>query len=219
MGVHIRHGISGAVIMIIKSAEFITSAVKPDQYPDEGLPEIAFAGRSNVGKSSLINCLVNRRNLVKTSSTPGKTRLVNFFDINNRLIFVDLPGYGYAKVSRREQKAWGPMIDTYLTDRSALKGAALLVDLRREPREDEFILLDLFTRHGIPFIIILTKADKLKKTAQQKQHQAIAAAFGLDERNLIRFSTKTRLGKEAVLTAIEDMTGYDEQDTKQPPGE
>ena len=204
--------------MIITSAEFITSAVKPGQYPALGLPEIAFAGRSNVGKSSLINCLVNRRNLVKTSSTPGKTRLINFFNIDHRLVFVDLPGYGYARVSQREQKTWGPMIETYLTGRTALKGAALLIDLRREPREDEFLLLDLFTRHGIPFIIILTKADKLKKTAQKNQHRAIAAAFGLNENNLILFSARTRLGKEAVLNAIGDMTGYDEQDTEQQSG-
>lgn len=201
--------------MIITSAEFITSAVKPSQYPVQGLPEVAFAGRSNVGKSSLINCLVNRRHLVKTSSTPGKTRLINFFDINNRLIFVDLPGYGYARVSRREQMAWGPMVERYLTGRKTLTGAALLIDLRREPREDEFVLLELFARHNIPFMIILTKADKLKKTAQKKQHRAIATAFGLDESNLIRFSAKTRLGKEAVLNAIGGMTGYDEQQVEQ----
>jgi GTP-binding protein len=197
--------------MIIKSAEFITSAVKPAQYPDQGLPEIAFAGRSNVGKSSLINCLVNRRNLVKTSATPGKTRLINFFNINGRLIFVDLPGYGYAKVSRAEQKTWGPMVETYLTGRTALKGAALLVDLRRQPREDEFLLLELFSRHAIPFIIILTKADKLKKIAREKQHQSIAADFGLDKNSLILFSAKSGLGKEEILAAIEDLTKNDEQ--------
>ncbi len=195
--------------MIIKSAEFVTSAVKPNQYPDGGLPEIVFAGRSNVGKSSLINCLVNRRHLVKTSATPGKTRLINFFNINDQLLFVDLPGYGYAKVSRREQQNWGPMVDTYLTGRTVLKGAALLIDLRRRPREDEFLLIDLFSRHGIPFIIILTKADKLKRNAQKKQHQAIAADFGLREDHLIRFSAKSGQGKEEILAAIEDLTEND----------
>jgi GTP-binding protein len=196
--------------MIIKSATFITSAVKPAQYPGQGLPEIAFAGRSNVGKSSLINRLVNRRNLVKTSSTPGKTRLINFFAINDRMLFVDLPGYGYAKVSRAEQKTWGPMVETYLTGRTALKGAALLLDLRRQPREDEFLLLELFSRHAIPYIIVLTKADKLKKTAQQTQRRAIAADFGLDENDLILFSAKSGLGKEEILTAIEELTQNDQ---------
>src|SRR6056297_1854927 len=107
--------------MIVKNAEFITSAAGAGQYPDLGLPEIAFAGRSNVGKSSMINCLVNRKHLVKTSNTPGKTRLINFFKINDRLVFVDLPGYGYAKVSKQEQKKWGPMVETYLSRREALK--------------------------------------------------------------------------------------------------
>ncbi len=196
--------------MIIKSSKFITSAIKPSQYPDQGLPEIAFAGRSNVGKSSLINRLVNRRNLVKTSSTPGKTRLINFFDINGRLIFVDLPGYGYAKVSQKERQSWGPMIEAYLDGRKMLKGVVLLLDLRRQPREDEFMLIKWFSTKAIPFIIVLTKADKLKKAAQKKQRQATAADFDLDEKNLILFSAKSGLGKDEILTAIEDLTGYEE---------
>ncbi|MEW6078674.1 MAG: ribosome biogenesis GTP-binding protein YihA/YsxC [Thermodesulfobacteriota bacterium] len=197
--------------MIIKSATFVTSAVKPAQYPGQDLPEIAFAGRSNVGKSSLINRLVNRRNLVKTSSTPGKTRLINFFNIDDRMLFVDLPGYGYAKVSHAEQKTWGPMVETYLTGRTVLKGAALLLDLRRQPREDEFMLLDLFSRHAIPYIIVLTKADKLKKAAQKEQRRAIASDFGLDENDLILFSAKSGLGKEDILTAIEELTENDQE--------
>jgi GTP-binding protein len=197
--------------MIIKSATFVTSAVKPDQYPGQGLPEIAFAGRSNVGKSSLINRLVNRRNLVKTSATPGKTRLINFFAVNDRLVFVDLPGYGYAKVSHAEQKTWGPMVEAYLTGRTALKGAVLLLDMRRQPREDEFLLIDLFSRHAIPYIIVLTKADKLKKTAQQTQRRAIASDFGLNENDLILFSAKSGLGKEEILTAIEELTQNDQE--------
>ena len=194
--------------MIIKSAEFITSATRPAQYPDGGLPEIAFAGRSNVGKSSLINCLVNRRSLVKTSSTPGKTRLINFFNINDRLIFVDLPGYGYAKVSHQEQRAWGPMVEAYLTKRTTLKGAVLLLDLRRLPREDEFTLIDLFARHAIPYIIVLTKADKLKKSAWVKQRQAIAAAFGLRQEDLMLFSSHSGLGKTDLLAAIKELTDH-----------
>jgi GTP-binding protein len=197
--------------MIIKSATFVTSAVKPAQYPGQGLPEIAFAGRSNVGKSSLINRLVNRRNLVKTSSTPGKTRLINFFAINEQMLFVDLPGYGYAKVSHAEQKTWGPMIETYLKGRTVLKGAVLLLDLRRQPREDEFLLIELFSRHAIPYIIVLTKADKLKKTAQKEQRRAIAADFGLKEDDLVLFSAKSGLGKDDILTAIEELTEHDQE--------
>ena len=121
--------------MHIKSAEFVTSAVKPSHYPPAALPEIAFAGRSNVGKSSLINTLVNRKKLVKTSSTPGRTQLINFFDINSHMVFVDLPGYGYAKVPAFVKKTWGPMIETYLSTRETLAGIVLIMDIRRIPKE------------------------------------------------------------------------------------
>ena len=121
--------------MHVKSAEFVTSAVKPDQYPPAKYPEMAFAGRSNVGKSSLINTLVNRKRLVKTSSTPGRTQLINFFSINEDFTFVDLPGYGYAKVPQHIRKKWGPMVETYLASRPTLLGVVLLVDIRRLPRQ------------------------------------------------------------------------------------
>ena len=127
--------------MIIKSAEFVTSATKPSQYPKRALPEIAFAGRSNVGKSSLINTLVNRKHLVKTSSTPGRTQLINFFDINGRMGIVDLPGYGYAKVPVSVRKKWGPMIETYLSERETLRGVVVIMDIRRIPRQEELNLL------------------------------------------------------------------------------
>ena len=120
--------------MKIISAVFITSATKPSQYPPARLPEIAFAGRSNVGKSSLINTLVNRKRLVKTSSTPGRTRLINFFEINQQIGFVDLPGYGYARVPESVKKTWGPMIETYLSNRNTLKGVVVILDIRRTPR-------------------------------------------------------------------------------------
>ena len=139
--------------MEIKQSEFITSAVKPDQYPTDNRLEIAFVGRSNVGKSSLINSLTNRRKLVKVSRTPGKTRLVNFFLINNDFYFVDLPGYGYAKVSRVEKETWGKFIETYLVNRSQLKRIILLVDCRHKPTEDDKIISipDEFPQRGIPF--------------------------------------------------------------------
>ncbi len=188
--------------MIIKSATFIKSAVNPSHYPPEGLPEIAFAGRSNVGKSTLINTLVNRKHLVKTSSTPGRTQLLNFFDINERLVFVDLPGYGYAKVPDRVKKDWGRMIETYLSTRSTLKGVVMILDIRRKPREEENNFIAWFHQQGIPAVLILTKADKLSKTKQKKQIQVIKNALSVDSEELICFSAKTRLGSNHVWQAI-----------------
>ncbi len=188
--------------MIIKSATFIKSAVKPSHYPPEGLPEIAFAGRSNVGKSTLINTLVNRKHLVKTSSTPGRTQLLNFFDINERLVFVDLPGYGYAKVPGRVKKEWGRMIETYLSTRSTLKGVVLILDIRRKPREEENNFIAWFHQQGIPAVLILTKADKLSKTKQKKQITAIQNELSVDSEELICFSAKTRQGLNDVWRAI-----------------
>jgi GTP-binding protein len=195
--------------VIVKSAEFVKSAVKPSQYPDTELPEIAFAGRSNVGKSSLINCLVNRKQLVKTSSTPGKTRLINFFNINHEVLFVDLPGYGYAKVSKQEKKKWGPMVETYLAERSSLKGVLLLIDLRRSPREDEFLMMDWLAHYQLPGKIILTKADKLKKNERLKRHRLIVDQIQTEPEDAILFSAKTRLGKETVLNFIETLAGLE----------
>jgi GTP-binding protein len=192
--------------MIIKSAEFVTSAVKQTQYPPEDLPEIAFAGRSNVGKSSLINTLVNRKRLVKTSSTPGRTQLINFFDINNNLTFVDLPGYGYAKVPAAVRKKWGPMIETYLSTRQTLKGVVIILDIRRQPREEEQNLIHWLAHYSIAGILVLTKTDKLSKTKVTKQHNAIIRALAVEKDDAILFSAKTRRGKDAVWDAILDLT-------------
>jgi GTP-binding protein len=189
--------------MKITSAEFITSATRPSQYPPLGLPEIAFAGRSNVGKSSLINVLVNRKRLVKTSSTPGRTQLVNFFDINDQVTFVDLPGYGYARVPAAVRKKWGPMIETYLSGRTTLKGVVLILDIRRIPREQEHHLIAWLEHYSIARMLVLTKADKLSKTRQDQQHAAIARALAVDPGELIRFSAKSRHGRDAVWQAIE----------------
>ena len=191
--------------MIIKSSEFITSAVKPDQYPPAIFPEIAFAGRSNVGKSSLINILVNRKRLVKTSSTPGRTQLINFFDINRAFSFVDLPGYGYARVPASVKKNWGPMIETYLSGRETLKGVVLIMDLRRMPGPEEMNFLDWLAYYKLGCIRILTKADKLSKTKQIKQHKAIATAMSAKRDDLILFSAKSRLGRENIWQAIEKL--------------
>ena len=199
--------------MIIKSAEFVTSAVKISQYPPEGLPEVAFAGRSNVGKSSLINTLVNRKHLVKTSSTPGRTQLINFFDINNNLIFVDLPGYGYAKVPVSVRKKWGPMIETYLSTRKTLKGVVIIMDIRRLPREEEQNLINWLAHFSITGILVLTKTDKLSKAKIVKQQAAIVRALAVEKDDVILFSAKTRRGKDAVWDAILSLTDLKESNT------
>ncbi len=198
--------------MIIKSAIFVTSAVKQPQYPETDRPEIAFAGRSNVGKSSLINTLLNRKNLVKTSSTPGKTRLINFFSINDRFLFVDLPGYGYARVSKQERAQWGPMVESYLTGRKNLKGLAILQDIRREPGVEEKALANFLDTIGLPFFFIITKADKLSKNKQTARLSQIRKHFPPSEDGFILFSAKTTLGKDRAWRQILQMLGLPEDD-------
>jgi GTP-binding protein len=191
--------------MQVKSAEFVKSAVKPDQYPPAGPPEIAFAGRSNVGKSSLINTLLGRRRLVKTSSTPGRTQLLNFFSINGEVFFVDLPGYGYAKVPERIRKQWGPMVETYLAGRSSLKGVVLIMDIRRRPGEEESDFINWLIEKSIPPVLVLTKADKLGRGKQVQQVRAVAKDLSLPEEALVVFSAKTRLGAADVWRAVDHL--------------
>ena len=193
--------------MKIKSAEFVTSAVKPAQYPAPEFPEIAFAGRSNVGKSSLINTLVNRKRLVKTSTTPGRTQLINFFIVNADLMLVDLPGFGYAKVPAAVKKQWGPMIETYLSGRPSLKAVVLLMDLRRTPGIEELAFMDWLQQYGVASVPVLTKADKLSKTEQIKQRKRIAEALERTVESLILFSAKTGLGRETIWRQLEDLIG------------
>jgi GTP-binding protein len=193
--------------MIIKSAEFVTSAVKPAQYPEPLHPEIAFAGRSNVGKSSLINTLVNRKRLVKTSTTPGRTQLINFFIVNTDLMLVDLPGYGYAKVPAAIKKQWGPMIETYLSGRPSLKAVVLLMDLRRTPGTEELAFMDWLQQYGVASVPVLTKADKLSKTEQIKQHKRIAEVLERTVDSLILFSAKTGMGRETIWRQLENLIG------------
>ena len=191
--------------MHVKSAEFVTSAVKPDQYPEARLPEIAFAGRSNVGKSSLINTLVNRKRLVKTSSTPGRTQLINFFIINQAFYMVDLPGYGYARVPAAVKKKWGPMIEEYLQKRTSLQAVTLIMDIRRTPKAEERNFIDWLHMYHIPVIPVLTKADKLSKNKQSQQAQLIAAALDINREGLTLFSAKSRLGKDPLWNRIETL--------------
>jgi GTP-binding protein len=194
--------------MIIKTVVFIKSAVKPSQYPEYDFPEIAFAGRSNVGKSSLINTLIQRRNMVKTSSKPGCTQLINFFLINEELSFVDLPGYGYAKVSKKIRSQWQPMINLYLSQRQSLLGLVLLIDIRRDPGKEELDMVDWLESHKMPYLVILTKSDKLSKTKQQKRLSSICSQLNREKNSVILFSAKTKKGRDTILEEIEDLTGW-----------
>jgi len=184
--------------MIIRSAKFICSAVTPEHYPPADLPEVAFAGRSNVGKSSLINKILNRKKLVRTSKTPGRTQLLNFFEINEIYRFVDLPGYGYAKVPAEVQKRWRPMVETYLTSRSNMRGMVLLLDIRREPSKEDLNLWHWLQTMSIAVVTVTTKADKLSRNKRNKQIASIARTLGCKKEELIEFSTMTGEGKEEI---------------------
>ena len=200
--------------MLIKSAEFVISAVRPQQYPAEELPEFAFAGRSNVGKSSLINTLVSRRKLVQTSSTPGKTRLINFFRVNDALMFVDLPGYGYARVSEEERLKWRPMIEKYLSSRENLKAVVLILDIRRTPNEEDAQLLNWLARREIAAVLVVTKTDKLSKTSQAKQLKIIAGALETDPDELVLFSAKSRQGRDVLWRTLADLATASPEDER-----
>lgn len=189
--------------MEIKQAEFIISAVAAAQYPSDNRVEIAFVGRSNVGKSSLINTLTNRRKLVKVSGTPGKTRLVNFFLINNEFYFVDLPGYGYAKVSKVEKESWGKVIETYLTKREQLKKIVLLIDCRHKPSMDDINMYKWIKYYNYEAVVVATKIDKLTKNELQKNLKMIRETLELNPNDkLLTFSSLKKMGKEELLEVI-----------------
>lgn len=193
--------------MKIKYAEFVTSATEPDQYPPPDRPEVAFAGRSNVGKSSLMNTLLGRKKLVEVSKKPGRTRTINFFDINGEMYFVDLPGYGYAKVSKAEREAWGPMIDTYLNYRRNLDVLVCIMDIRRGVEEDDMQLIEAAPHFGIQPILVFTKADKLGKQARENRRREIADDFGVEPDEILLFSSHDRIGKRELWRRIETLTG------------
>jgi GTP-binding protein len=194
--------------MKIVSAKFIKSATAPAHYTDDLLPEIAFVGKSNVGKSSLINTLVNRRGLAQTSSTPGRTRLINFFTINDRLSFVDLPGYGYARVPEAMKKEWGPMIEQYLLTRGSLRLVIVILDARREPSREDLALFEWLRFHEIPCAPVLTKIDKVSKSDLAKQKKKIRAHLCLEEGNCVLiFSALTGEGKDQIWKAILQAAG------------
>jgi GTP-binding protein len=190
--------------MKIVSAEFIKSATEPSQYPEGMLPEIAFAGKSNVGKSSLINTITQKKNLARTSSTPGCTQLINFFTINNQLSFVDLPGYGFAKVPEAVRKNWKPMIEKYLTERKALRLVILILDIRRDPSKEELAFIQWLYMYNIPFVIVLTKIDKLSRNQRAVRWRRIKEFLDLTA-NPVLFSARTGEGKGDIWKTIRDM--------------
>ena len=191
--------------MNIRSAVFVTGAVNAKGYPPADRPEIAFAGRSNVGKSTLINALLGMKKLAKVSQTPGKTRQINFFDINDGAFYlVDLPGYGFAKVAKQEKQGWSPMMGRYLGSRETLRCVVILVDLRRGPADVDFDLADFLAEARRPIVLVFTKADKLKGNARRNQVRQICESIGLDPaRALITSGTKHE-GIEAVWRRLEE---------------
>ncbi|MBE7023823.1 MAG: YihA family ribosome biogenesis GTP-binding protein [Clostridia bacterium] len=184
--------------------KLLKTAVKPDQYPDETLPEIALVGRSNVGKSSLINCLANRKNIARTSSTPGKTATINFYEISGKYRIVDLPGYGYAKVSKQEKEKWGEMIEGYLSSRSNLVQVVQLVDARHKPTADDKMMFEWIRSYNYEPLVVATKLDKLKKSQIEGNLTAIYEELELSEDSvLIPFSSETRQGRDEVIELVE----------------
>jgi len=188
--------------MKISSAEFIKSAFRPQDYPPDTFPEVAFAGKSNVGKSSLINTLINRKKLARTSSTPGRTQSLNFFLINRKFSFVDLPGYGFARVPLEIKRQWKPMVENYLTSRKSLSLVVVIVDSRREPSKEDFDLIEWLNFYNIPLLVTVTKIDKLSQTQKAKQRSSVKKKLTINENQIILFSAIDGEGKEELWKKI-----------------
>ncbi|KZE64479.1 GTP-binding protein [Fictibacillus phosphorivorans] len=183
--------------MKVNTAEIVISAVGPKQYPEGNLPEIALAGRSNVGKSSFINKMIHRKNLARTSSKPGKTQTLNFYILNESFYFVDVPGYGFAKVSKTEREAWGKMIEQYLVERDQLKAVVQLVDLRHPPSKDDVLMYEWLKYHELPVIVVATKSDKIPKGKWDKHKKVVKETLNLDPADkIVLFSSETGHGKD-----------------------
>lgn len=197
--------------MNIQNASITVSAVSPKQYPAGGLPEIAFAGRSNVGKSSFINKMLNRKKLARTSSTPGKTAQINFYNIDDTIYFVDLPGYGYAAVSKEEKKKWGLMMEEYLNTRDNLRQTFLLVDSRHKPTADDVQMADWIRHHFGTLIVVATKLDKLKKSQIDSNLDVIEQTLKMaDDDILIPFSSEKGTGRDEAWETILEVLGIAE---------
>lgn len=191
--------------MIVNNAYLAAVGVKEDQYPTNELPEIAFAGKSNVGKSSLINALLGRKALARTSSQPGKTQTINFYNVEERLYFVDLPGYGYAKVSKGERDRWAKMIDDYLHTRQTLLQVVLLVDGRHQPSANDRQMLDWIRSFGYEPLVVATKVDKMGKSLQQKSLKIICQSLDLTKDQLFPFSALKKTGRDEIWLAFDGL--------------
>jgi len=193
--------------MIIKNAKFLISIADKNKLEQLSLPQFAFVGRSNVGKSTLLNALCQRKSLAKTSSTPGRTRLINIFEVNNEFHFVDLPGYGFAKASKQEQAKWQGLIETYLRNSQNLKLVFVLIDSRHEPTEKDIQMLEFLYAYQIPFKIIATKIDKLTKTELQKSKKLLSSALGVGVDDIIFVSAEKKVNVSQILDLIEEFLG------------
>ncbi len=190
--------------LVIRRLEFLGGQAAPDGWrPPSELPEIAFSGRSNVGKSSLLNALVRHKSLARVSQQPGKTREINFFLVNDAFMLVDLPGYGYAKASREARARWRPLIESYLRSSAQLRGIVQLLDVRRDPSDDDRRVLDFLAELGVPTIIALTKVDKISATEARQHVTNITSALGLESEQVIPFSSVTGHGRDELASAIE----------------
>ncbi|MGM8104803.1 ribosome biogenesis GTP-binding protein YihA/YsxC [Listeria monocytogenes] len=191
--------------MDVNNVELIISAVRPEQYPETDLPEYALAGRSNVGKSSFINTMIRRKNMARISQKPGKTQTLNFYKIEEALFFVDVPGYGFAKVSKTEREKWGVMIETYITSREQLRGVIQIVDLRHKPTEDDRMMYEFLKYYDIPVIVIATKADKIPRSKWQKNAKIVRETLDFDpDDKFVLFSSETKMGKDEAWQFIKE---------------
>lgn len=196
---------TGWKIMDVNNVELIISAVRPEQYPETDLPEYALAGRSNVGKSSFINTMIRRKSMARISQKPGKTQTLNFYKIEEALFFVDVPGYGFAKVSKTEREKWGVMIETYITSREQLRGVIQIVDLRHKPTEDDRMMYEFLKYYDIPVIVIATKADKIPRSKWQKNAKIVRETLDFDpDDKFVLFSSETKLGKDEAWQFIKE---------------
>ena len=192
--------------MIIKGAELEAVAVKKNQYPEDSMPEIVFAGRSNVGKSSLLNLITGRKSLARVSGNPGKTRTINFYKVNGEFRIVDLPGYGYAKVSKQMTKEWGPMMEEYFQNRNGLKKVVQLVDIRHAPSAQDIQMYDYLRHYGLDGIVVATKADKVSRNEAQKCISLIRRTLGLKEHDMvIPVSALKKTGHDKLLSEMEKL--------------
>ncbi|EJG4559386.1 YihA family ribosome biogenesis GTP-binding protein [Listeria monocytogenes] len=191
--------------MDVNNVELIISAVRPEQYPETDLPEYALAGRSNVGKSSFINTMIRRKSMARISQKPGKTQTLNFYKIEEALFFVDVPGYGFAKVSKTEREKWGVMIETYITSREQLRGVIQIVDLRHKPTEDDRMMYEFLKYYDIPVIVVATKADKIPRSKWQKNAKIVRETLDFDsDDKFVLFSSETKMGKDEAWQFIKE---------------